>query len=156
MSYYPIEAEPLWSRYSTHAVAHTIDSYSRHAYPYPYPVAISVNGPVGGMWWVHTNSNWNAVCHAGVVGATLAAVTDRAIRAEVVASAEANLPYFVSGFTDDGYCTEGIGYWSYGFGHHVLLGEAVSAATGGRLQLVQGEKLERVAAGGRRRRAGGP
>lgn len=49
MSYYPAEAEPLWSRYSTHAVAHTIDSYSRHAYPYPYPVAISVNGPVGGM-----------------------------------------------------------------------------------------------------------
>ena len=49
MSYYPAEAEPLWSRYSTHAIAHTIDSYSRHAYPYPYPVAISVNGPVGGM-----------------------------------------------------------------------------------------------------------
>ncbi len=49
MSYYPLEAEPLWSRYSTHAVAHTVDSYSRHAYPYPYPVAISVNGPVGGM-----------------------------------------------------------------------------------------------------------
>ncbi len=49
MSYYPQEAEPLWSRYSTHAVAHTIDSLSRHAYPYPYPIAISVNGPVGGM-----------------------------------------------------------------------------------------------------------
>ncbi|MGA1224729.1 MAG: M1 family metallopeptidase [Phycisphaerales bacterium] len=49
MSFFPIEAEPLWSRYSTHAVAHTIDAYSRLAYPYPYPVAISVNGPVGGM-----------------------------------------------------------------------------------------------------------
>jgi len=49
MSFFPIEAEPLWSKYSTHAVAHTVDSYSRHAYPYPYPVAISVNGPVGGM-----------------------------------------------------------------------------------------------------------
>ncbi|MEI7879217.1 MAG: M1 family metallopeptidase, partial [Planctomycetota bacterium] len=49
MSFYPVEAEPLWSRFSTHAVAHTIDSYSRHAYPYPYPVAISLNGPVGGM-----------------------------------------------------------------------------------------------------------
>ena len=49
MSFFPIEAEPLWHRYSTHAVAHTIDSYSRHCYPYPYPVAISVNGPVGGM-----------------------------------------------------------------------------------------------------------
>lgn len=49
MSVYPIEAEPLWSKYSTHAVAHTIDSYSRHALPYPYPIAISANGPVGGM-----------------------------------------------------------------------------------------------------------
>jgi Peptidase family M1 domain len=49
MSYYPPEGEPLWSRYSTHAIIHTIDVYGRHAFPYPYPVAISVNGPVGGM-----------------------------------------------------------------------------------------------------------
>jgi len=49
MSFYPEEGEPLWSRYSTHAIAHTIDCFSRYAFPYPYPVAISVNGPVGGM-----------------------------------------------------------------------------------------------------------
>ena len=49
MSFYPNEAEPLWSRYSTHAVAHTMEVYSRHSFDYPYPVAISVNGPVGGM-----------------------------------------------------------------------------------------------------------
>jgi hypothetical protein len=49
MSYYPNEGEPLWSRYSTRAVAHTLVEYSKHTFPYPYPVAISVNGPVGGM-----------------------------------------------------------------------------------------------------------
>ena len=49
MSFYPNEGEPLWSRYSTHAIQHTLDVYSRHTFPYPYPVAISVNGPVGGM-----------------------------------------------------------------------------------------------------------
>lgn len=49
MSFYPNEAEPLWSRYSTQAIAHTIDIYSRYTFDYPYPVAISVNGPVGGM-----------------------------------------------------------------------------------------------------------
>ena len=49
MSYYPNEAEPLWSKYSTHAVMHTLRVYSRHTFDYPYPVAISVNGPVGGM-----------------------------------------------------------------------------------------------------------
>ena len=49
MSFYPNEGEPLWSRYSTQAIAHTIEVYSEHCIPYPYPVAISVNGPVGGM-----------------------------------------------------------------------------------------------------------
>ena len=109
----------------------------------PYLNAIR-NGPRGGMWWVHTNSNWNAVCHAGVAGTALAAVPDRTVRAEVLASAEANLPYFVGGFTEDGYCSEGIGYWSYGFGHHALLAEAAFAGTGGALRLLQGEKLARV------------
>lgn len=49
MSFYPNEGEPLWSRYSTHAIIHTLNVYSRYTFKYPYPVAISVNGPVGGM-----------------------------------------------------------------------------------------------------------
>ena len=49
MSYYPIEAEPLWSQYSTASITHTLDVYSRFTFDYPYPVAISVNGPVFGM-----------------------------------------------------------------------------------------------------------
>ena len=49
MSYYPNEGEPLWSRYSTHAIIHTLNVYSRYTFDYPYPIAISVNGPVGGM-----------------------------------------------------------------------------------------------------------
>nr|AKB95208.1 Zn-dependent aminopeptidase [uncultured bacterium] len=49
MSYYPIEAEPLWSKYSTQAIVHTLEVYSRYTFQYPYPVAISVNGPVYGM-----------------------------------------------------------------------------------------------------------
>lgn len=49
MSFYPNEGEPLWSKYSTHAIIHTLDVFSKYTFPYPYPVAISVNGPVGGM-----------------------------------------------------------------------------------------------------------
>ncbi len=49
MSFYPNEAEPLWSQYSTHAIIHTLNVYSRLTFDYPYPVAISVNGPVYGM-----------------------------------------------------------------------------------------------------------
>ena len=49
MSFYPNEAEPLWSQYSTAAVIHTMKVYSRYSFDYPYPVSISVNGPIGGM-----------------------------------------------------------------------------------------------------------
>ena len=49
MSFWPKEGEPLWSKYSTHAVVHTLEVYSRYTFEYPYPTAISVNGPVGGM-----------------------------------------------------------------------------------------------------------
>jgi hypothetical protein len=49
MSYFPKEGNPLWERYSTHAIIHTLNIYSRYTFTYPYPVAISVNGPVGGM-----------------------------------------------------------------------------------------------------------
>ena len=49
MSYYPKEGNPLWEQYSTAAIIHTLNVYSRYSFTYPYPVAISVNGPIGGM-----------------------------------------------------------------------------------------------------------
>jgi len=48
MSFYPNEAEPVWSKYSTQAVVHTMDVYSRFSFDYPYPVAQSVNTWEGG------------------------------------------------------------------------------------------------------------
>lgn len=49
MSYYPNEGNPLWEKYSTEAIIHTMEQYSKYTFDYPYPVSISVNGPVGGM-----------------------------------------------------------------------------------------------------------
>ncbi len=48
-SLYPKEAEPLWSKYSTRTVAHTIKTYSNHLFDYPYPKALSVNAYRQGM-----------------------------------------------------------------------------------------------------------
>lgn len=50
MSLYPKEGLPLWDKYSTHAIAHTIQVFSRYTFAYPYPVAWSVlAGFSGGM-----------------------------------------------------------------------------------------------------------
>jgi hypothetical protein len=45
MSMYPKEGNPLWEKYSTKVVAHTLKWYSHYTFDYPYPVA----------WSIHTN-----------------------------------------------------------------------------------------------------
>ena len=49
MSYYPKEGNPLWEKYSTEIVAHTLRVYSKYTFDYPYPVAISVHSDRIGM-----------------------------------------------------------------------------------------------------------
>jgi len=49
MSYYPKEGNPLWEKYSTRIIAHTLKTYSKYTFDYPYPVAISVHTNEIGM-----------------------------------------------------------------------------------------------------------
>ena len=98
------------------------------------------------FWWMNGSNNWNGVCNSGVVGAALLLCETPAERAEFVAAFEAYAPFFIAGFTDDGLCQEGLGYWIYGFGHHVLGSETIRLATGGKLDLLSGDKVKRIAA----------
>jgi hypothetical protein len=47
MSMYGKEAYPLYRKYSTKTVAHTIRTYSKYTIPYPYPVAQSIEAANG-------------------------------------------------------------------------------------------------------------
>ena len=47
MSYYGKEAYPIYRKYSTKSVAHTLKTYSKYSFEYPYPVAISVEAANG-------------------------------------------------------------------------------------------------------------
>jgi len=87
-------------------------------------------------WWLSTTNNWNAVCLAGVTGAALAQVEDRQERAGFVAAALQYSKNFLAGFTPDGYCSEGVGYWNYGFENFVYLAETIRHATGGGIDLL--------------------
>ena len=87
-------------------------------------------------FWMRANHNWNAVCLAGVTGAGLIELDSLDERAEVVAAAEMNSKYYLAGFTPDGYCSEGLGYWGYGFGHFAVLSELVRFITSGGIDLL--------------------
>lgn len=85
-------------------------------------------------WWFQGKNNWNAVCHAGCVIAALEIIEDPVTRARFVEGAERGSAVFMKyGFEADGYCTEGMSYWNYGFGHFLDLGIAVRRATGGKV-----------------------
>lgn len=86
--------------------------------------------------WMRRGNNWNAVCLAGVTGAALAVLDSPKERAWYIASSQYYIRYFLNGFTPDGYCNEGLGYWDYGFGHFVMLTETVRQATSGHVDFL--------------------
>lgn len=88
--------------------------------------------------------NWNSVCLAGVCGAALAVIEDPTERAFYVRMAEKYAPNSISGFSDDGYCSEGLGYYNYGFGKYIYLREILWRATSGKIDLFKGEKMQRI------------
>jgi hypothetical protein len=98
-----------------------------------------------GHWWLVADMNWNAVCLKGVTGAALAMLPDVHERALFVAGAEHFIQHYENGFAEDGYDTEGLGYWNYGFSHFIELRENLFRVTGGKIDLLAGEKMQRVA-----------
>ncbi len=95
----------------------------------PYLATARGQSKPAGHWWFRTRNNWNAVCHSCVVRAALAYYPEgSAERAEIVKAAVDAVPSFMDGFTDDGYCSEGAGYWNYGYGHFLEMGLALRAA----------------------------
>ena len=101
------------------------------------PYRAAVNGDRPEFWWMHANNNWGAVCYNGVTSAALATINSPQERARFIALAEKNLgSYLAGGFTPDGYCVEGLGYWGYGFGNFTLLAENIRETTGGKIDFL--------------------
>ena len=53
--------------------------------------------------------------------------------------------YIENGYRDDGVCTEGAGYWSYGFGYYLTYAEMLKTYTNGRVDITKGEKVKNIA-----------
>ena len=83
--------------------------------------------------WFFGKSNWNAVCHGGVVQAALRVVEDRMLRARFLEAAERANRCYLESFLDDGFCTEGQSYWNYGFNHFLDNVIQFRAFTGGQV-----------------------
>ncbi|MDO4550415.1 MAG: hypothetical protein Q4C96_04090 [Planctomycetia bacterium] len=109
----------------------------------PFRSVVKTGKPI--HWWLTGTNNWNAVCLAGVTGAALANLESKEERAWFIAAALHFIKNSDKGYTEDGYCSEGVGYWNYGFGHYLFLSEIIRRATDGKFQILDSQKLRNVA-----------
>ena len=95
--------------------------------------------------FLEMTNNYNHVCLSGVVGAALTVLPDKKERAVFTYIGEHYSKNGLEGFGNDGYCSEGVGYYNYGFGHYVLLRENIWQATKGKVDLFSMEKVKKIA-----------
>jgi hypothetical protein len=99
-----------------------------------------------GFFWEEATHNWNAVCTDGMVACALLGGFDRHTTARVLARAVRSALRFLSGFSADGGCSEGPGYWLYGVGHYASMAYYMRCATGGVLDLLADPIVPRIMA----------
>ncbi len=83
-------------------------------------------------WWSQGN-NWNAVCNSGVMAAGIAMATHEKYGKYAIQCVDYALNAMEIGlrcYAPDGGYEEGVGYWSYGTNHAIMLMEALNKATG--------------------------
>ncbi|MGA1196185.1 MAG: hypothetical protein ACO36I_06765, partial [Candidatus Latescibacterota bacterium] len=115
------------------------ESIKKHIFD-PYWDYTHLNG------WETVRMNWNHVCNGEIIRTALYQLDDPQVLARMTHAAIQNLTYALDGFTNDGGCEEGPGYWQYGFGHYLMVAYALFLKTGGALNIMQDEtgKIERI------------
>jgi len=93
--------------------------------------------------WETCTNNWNAVCTGSIAGAYMLLAPDRA-RALIPRFEEAMCIY-LSGFLNDGVCTEGCGYWKYGFGFYTVYADMLKTFTDGEIDHFAEDKVKIIA-----------
>ena len=93
--------------------------------------------------WEFRENNWTTVC-AGAVGCTL--MLNRPDVFELVKDRiNHDMQTYVDAYGDDGVCTEGAGYWGYGFGYYVAYADMLRSYSNGEIDLLKGEKIKSIA-----------
>lgn len=108
------------------------------------PFKRMIAGTIPENWWLRGTNNWNAVCLNGVVSSALLLLEKKEERAFFIAAAEYYIKFYFEGFSPDGYCTEGVGYWNYGFSNFVILAEMISLNTNSNLSLYNNHVVKKA------------
>ena len=89
-----------------------------------------------GVWWHKDASNWNIVCHGGLLMGALAVADERPdLAATMLAYAAEGMPHAIATFAPDGGHPEGPGYWHFAMRYLVPTLASMRTAVGTELGL---------------------
>lgn len=92
--------------------------------------------------WEQITNNWAAVC-AGCVGMTyIYCAPERysSVEKRIMSAMDS----FLSGYGADGICTEGLGYWNYGFGYYTYFAELLYEFSDGKTDIMHNDKIREI------------
>lgn len=104
----------------------------------------SCRGDNSGNSWIKGSNNWNSVCTSGSLFVVIAVSNDADERLAAVGCALNSMKYYLAGFGSDGYCSEGMGYWGYGFGHYMYLAQILLDYSQGQIDLFKFDNPEKL------------
>lgn len=89
--------------------------------------------------WEHGMHNWNGVCAGAVGSACIHLMRDKERLKKSLRRICEGLQYYMKGFEDDGACTEGLGYYTYGMGYFANFAQELYDLTQKERDLFRGE-----------------
>lgn len=96
--------------------------------------------------WEGCHHNWNAVCMGSIGLACLYQMQETPERLTAcLKRIMESLPHYLEGFSEDGVCMEGIGYYTYGMSYYTAFAEQLERFTEGRVSLLSDPRLRRIA-----------
>ena len=99
-------------------------------------------------WWETSKMNWCAVC-CGSVGAAaiwlMQKETEKEKYIKVIDRINKSILNYIDGFSSDGACLEGLGYYTYGMSFFVSYADLMYKLSVGKTNLFEHEKMKNIA-----------
>ncbi|MEG2595043.1 MAG: heparinase II/III family protein [Ruthenibacterium sp.] len=90
-------------------------------------------------------NNWSGVCASAIGGAALHLLESGTALTAILTRCLACENVYLSSFGDDGVCTEGVDYWTYGFGFFTCFADLLAKRTEGKCDLLALPKAQAIA-----------
>jgi len=100
----------------------------------------------GSYQWETLENNWSAVCAGSIGSACIYLLNDNVSQLNPYLKRIINVfEHYLNGFTPDGACPEGLGYYTYGMTYFIGFADQLYDYTDGNIDLLLSDKLEQIA-----------